>query len=183
MSLSHFVVDFRRDKTIMENLKDTEIPTSQNFQQQIHDYSQIMESEEVPKETPDFRNSAAENSEDPEVFPWNSAFRKLKIFDEEECNCQCCQRSEGMKKYERLREFTIGWVQDMVKSQHEFYDQLNRLVQNQFKFYYEINKFFTNVRDNDKLIKTRNMMEKMALSNRLIAQNILRQRRTGNQSE
>ena len=47
----------------------------------------------------------------------------------------------------------------------------------------EINKFFNNVRDNDKLIKTRNMMEKMALSNRLIAQNILRQRRNGNQSE
>ena len=166
MSLSHSVVDFRCDKTIMENLKDTEIPTSQNFQQQIHDYSQIMESEEVPKETP-------EVLEDPEVFPWNSAFRKLKIFDEDECNCQCCLRSEGMKKYEKLREYTLGWVQDMVKSQHVFYDQLNRLVQNQFKFYYEINKFFNNIRDNDKLIKTRNMMERMTLSNRLIANNIL----------
>ena len=176
MSLSHFVVDFRCDKTIMENLKDTEIPTSQSFQKQIHDYSQIMESEEIPKETP-------EVVEDPEIFPWNSAFRKLKIFDEEECNCQCCQRSEGMKKHEKIRQYTIGWVQDMVKNQHVFYDYLNRLVQNQFKLYYEINKFFTNIRDNDKAIKTRNMMEKLALSNRLIAQNILRQRRTGNQSE
>ena len=166
MSLSHSFVDFRCDKTIMENLKDTEIPTSQNFQQQIHDYSQIMESEEAPKETP-------EVVEDPEVFPWNSAFRKLKIFDEEECNCQCCQRSEGMKKHEKIRQYTIGWVQDMVKNQHVFYDYLNRLVQNQFKFYYEINKFFNNIRDNDKLSKTRNMMERMTLSNRLIANKIL----------
>ena len=150
MSLSHFVVDCRRDKVIMESLKDAEIPTSQSFKKQIHDYTE-----------------------------------KLKVFEglEKWCNCQCCQKSDSMKEYERLRVYTIGWVQDLVKSQHEFYDQLNGLIQNQFTLYDEINKFFINIRDNDRAIKTRNIMERLALRNRLVAQNIMKQRRTGNQSE
>ena len=178
MSLSHFVVDCRRDKVIMESLKDAEIPTSQSFKKQIHDYTEIMESEEIPQETP-------EEVEDTDVFQSNSALKKLKVFEglEKWCNCQCCQKSDSMKEYERLRVYTIGWVQDLVKSQHELYYQLNRLVQNQFTLYDEINKFFVNIRENDRAIKSRNLMERLALRNRLVAQNIMKQTGTRNQSE
>ena len=188
MLVSHFKINHRREKVIMENLKLEEIPTSTKFKKQIDDYVEVMDSEEVSQEVPQEAHeeeveTTYETGSLPDLIsnPGNlpnlspetdHALKNLKIFATSlpELIPETDHVLKNLKLFDALskdcdckcckRDLKLTEYETMKTYTIAF---LQDLLKHEIKLFDEINKFFLNVREADRGIQHRNSLKKMKI--------------------
>ena len=198
MLISHFKSNHRREKVIMENLKIEDIPTSTDFKNQIDEYVEIIQSQEIPQEAPEEEvETDYESGSLPDLITnagsqpnLNSerdrAVENLETYAASLPNLIMSETDHVIKNLKILDRLSNDCDCKCCKRNLELkeYDTmktytlafLQDLMAHELRLVDQINNFFLNVKELDRGIKHRNMLKKMQIR----TDNLMKQMRFGN---